>query len=99
MMRDLNWKPLHLRRRESRLVLFYKIVNNLVAIPPENHLIENKRNLRNTHNKQFLHKRVHVDPYKYSFFPKTIIEWNSLEEQEVNCLSLGQFKAVLQRNI
>ena len=99
MMRDLNWKPLHLRRRESRLVLFYKIVNNLVAIPPENHLVENKRNLRNTHNKQFLHKRVHVDPYKYSFFPKTIIEWNSLEEQEVNCLSLGQFKAVLQRNI
>ena len=38
MMNDLNWKPLQTRRRENRLVLLYKIVNNLVAIPPDKHL-------------------------------------------------------------
>ena len=99
IMQDLNWKPLHLRRRESRLVLFYKIVNNLVAIPPENHLIKNQRNLRNTHNQQYEHKRVQIDPFKFSYFPRTIIDWNSLSKQEVACQSLGKFKAVMQRSI
>ena len=98
MMNDMNWKPLHQRRRETRLILFYKIVNNLVAIPPENHITENKRNLRNTHNKQYLHKKVNIEPYKNSFFPRTILDWNSLSKTEVDCQSLGQFKAVLQRN-
>ena len=99
MMDDLRWKPLQHRRRESRLILFYKIVNNLVAIPPEQNLVKNQRILRNTHNKQYLHKRVNIDQYKYSYFPRTIIEWNSLSKQEVDCQSLGQFKAVLQRSI
>ena len=99
MMNELGWKPLQHRRREMRLILFYKIVNNLVAIPPEHNLVKNQRTLRNTHNKQYLHKRVNIDPYKYSYFPRTIIEWNSLSKQEVDCQSLGQFKAVLQRSI
>ena len=99
MMNELRWKPLQHRRRESRLILFYKIVNNLVAIPPEHNLVKNQRTLRNTHNKQYLHKRVNIDQYKYSYFPRTIIEWNSLSKQEVDCQSLGQFKAVLQRSI
>ena len=99
MMKDLNWKPLQHRRRESRLILFYKIVNHLVAIPPEHHIVKNQRISRNSHSQQYLHKRVNIDPYKYSYFPRTIIEWNSLlSEQEVNCPSLGQFRAVIQRS-
>ena len=33
MMKGLGWKPLVERRREQRLVLLYKIVNDLVANP------------------------------------------------------------------
>ena len=38
MTEELNWKPLHQRRREHILVsfsffFFYKIINNLVAVP------------------------------------------------------------------
>ena len=33
MMNELGWKPLNERRKEQRLVLLFKIVNDLVAIP------------------------------------------------------------------
>jgi hypothetical protein len=31
MMNELGWKPLNERRKEQRLVLLFKIVNDLVA--------------------------------------------------------------------
>ena len=38
------WKPLHTIRREIKLTLLYKIIiNNLVAIPPDDHLTFNTR--------------------------------------------------------
>ena len=101
MMNDLNWKPLQTRRRENRLVLLYKIVNNLVAIPPDKHLAfkTSKYNLRQNHSKQIVTKESDVNSYKNSFFPRTIIDWNKLSEKEVNCQSLDSFKAELQRTI
>ena len=38
MMEELGWKPLHEQRREQRLTLLYKIVNDLVAIPTDQHI-------------------------------------------------------------
>jgi hypothetical protein len=38
MMKKLDWKPLSERRREQRLILMYKIVNDLIAIPAETHI-------------------------------------------------------------
>jgi hypothetical protein len=35
MMNELGWKPLNERRKEQRLVLLFKIVNDLVAIPAQ----------------------------------------------------------------
>ena len=101
MMNDLNWKPLQTRRRENRLVLLYKIVNNLVAIPPDKHLAfkTSKYNLRQNHSKQIVTKESDVNSYKNSFFPRTIIDWNKLSDKEVNCQSLDSFKAELQRTI
>ena len=33
MMKKLDWKPLSEHRREQRLILMYKIVNDVIAIP------------------------------------------------------------------
>jgi len=33
MLSDLNWQPLHHRRLRTRLITFYKITNNKIAIP------------------------------------------------------------------
>ena len=76
----------------------YEIINNLIAIPPENHIAFNSRPNRNKHNQQIKVKSVNVDAYKYSFFPKTIVDWNTLKQEEVDCRSVEQFKAVLQKS-
>ena len=99
MMQELGWKPPQERRREPRLIMMYKILNNLVAIPPTDHLTFNPRQPRNKHGQQLLHKTCQIDNYKFSFFPNTIKDWNSLTEAEVGCLNLGQFKTAVQKKI
>ena len=95
LMKALKWQPLHTRRKEKRLILMFKIINNLVAIPPDN-LQFNQRPHRNKHNKQILVKQSNVDSYKFSFTPRTIIDWNNLAQREVDCQTVNSFKAVLQ---
>ena len=101
MMSDLNWRPLQLRRRDSRLILLYKIINNLVAIPPDKHLVPKNQNyhLRAKNQKQFHTKSANVDNFKFSFFVRTIKEWNDLSEEIVSCQSVNTFKAALQQRI
>ena len=96
MMEELNWKPLHQRRREHRLVLLYKIINNLVAIPKDDYLDFNTRDSRQGHSKQILVKSSDrgCNVHKYSFFPRTILDWNELSQEEVDCPTLDKFKAV-----
>ena len=99
MMHDLKWKPLESRRRENRLVLLYKIINNLVAIPPDKHLERKNPNycLRTANQKQYHVKSANVDNFKFSFFPRTINEWNNLSEKEVNCPSVNTFRTAMQQ--
>ena len=101
MMNDLNWRPLQLRRRDSRLVLLYKIINNLVAIPPDKHLSfkNQKYNLRAKNQIQIHIKSANVDNYKFSFFPRSIKEWNNLSDKEVSCPSVNTFRAAIQQKI
>ena len=99
---ELNWKPLASRRREKRLVLLYKIVNNLVAIPPDEHFAYKAHSNRSktTNSKLIEVKHCDIDTYRYSFFPRTSLEWNRLSDREVvDCQSVNQFKAVLQQSI
>ena len=42
MIQELGWKPLQQWRREQRDILIYKILNNLVAIHPIDHLYFNQ---------------------------------------------------------
>jgi hypothetical protein len=52
MMESLKWTPLAERRREQRLILLFKIVNNLVAIPTDDVITFNNRPSRNSNNRQ-----------------------------------------------
>jgi hypothetical protein len=42
MMENLTWTPLAERRREQRLILLFKIVNDLVAIPTDDITFNNR---------------------------------------------------------
>ena len=48
MMKKLDRKPLSERRWEHLLILMYKIVNDLIAIPAETHITLNRGNTRSS---------------------------------------------------
>jgi hypothetical protein len=91
MLASLEWQPLHTRRTVTRLTLFYRIVHETIAIP--NHmLIPGYRRTRITHPYKYLHMQCRVNQLKYSFLPRTIIEWNDLPPPIVLLPSSDSFK-------
>jgi len=65
------------RRKHSRLTVFYKAFNNLSAISLD-HLSVSSRHTRDSNENKFMSLPVRTDAFKYSFFPWTITDWNSL---------------------
>jgi len=58
-------------------MVFYKAFNNLSAISPD-HLSVSSRHTRAFNDNKFMSLPVRTDVFKYSFFPRTITDWNSL---------------------
>ena len=76
MLASLEWQPLHTRRTVTRLTLFYKMVHETIAIP--NHMLTpGYRRTRTTHPHKYLQMQCRINQLKYSFLPRTIIEWNN----------------------
>ena len=97
LLKDLKWNSLSLRRTISRLSIMYKIINKQIAIdiPPE--MTKPTRTLRRSHKHSFIQLQTRTDSYKYSFFPRTIIDWNSLPESVISQSNTEKFKeAALQ---
>jgi hypothetical protein len=95
MLQDLKWQPLADRRRDQQLILLYKIINGLVAIPADQHIQPNPRPSRNRHTKTLLIHTCNTDIYKHSFIPHSTIDWNSLPEATVTSKTVDRFKAAL----
>ena len=97
MIDTLNWRTLEQRRADSRLSLFYKIVNNLVEIPSSKYLSPCTRPTRHHHNNTFQIPCSNSDYHLNSFFPRTIRTWNSLPNKVVESTSLETFKRNLHK--
>jgi hypothetical protein len=98
MIQTLEWKSLQERRWEARLVLFYKAVNGLAAIPVNTYLTPapNIYRMRHAHQHSYLIPYARTDIYKFSFFPNTVRAWNLLPAHLVTCPSTLSFRAGLQ---
>ncbi len=97
MLQDLGWTNLADRRRDLRLALFYKVVNELVAVPTDGILISADNRTRSSHHLKFKHLASNTSQYQHSFFPRTIPQWNSLPVASVEAESLASFKTCLSK--
>ena len=90
ILNQLVWPSLAIRRQVSRLVMFYKIVHQYVALELPNEIV-----LFNTitrgHNMKYHTPFCRVDVYKNSFYPVTIRLWNTLPKDIIYSNSLRQF--------
>ena len=98
MLEQLTWIPLSKRRENSRLILFYKIINNL-AVVPHSCLEKADVHTRKKHSQKFHHIGYNIDPYGQSFFPNSancISAWNGLAKDITEADTLRYIKSKLQ---
>ena len=94
----LNWSPLSSRRKISRLVIFYKGLHGICPILLD-HPRRPTRHTRSIDGLIFIHLPAHVDCYKCSFFPRTVIDWNTLPSA-IQCLSfVSSFRNSMHRMV
>lgn len=94
--RRLGWPLLAERRKYLRLSLFYNIFNSRTGIKKETYLKQPTYvSPRTDHCLKIRELNSRINTFKYSFFPKTIHDWNALPE-EIVCSSPSCFGKRLQ---
>ena len=95
MLERLDFKTLAERRNESKLILLYKIVNELVEVNTDDILLS-RPSIHNTrgHQLRFLPPPTRINSYHSSFFPSAIRQWNNLPESVINSSSVEHFKSL-----
>ena len=78
LIQNLGWTNLKTRRKNSRLLCMFKILNELVEIPINDRLIPADRRTRGGHNQAYKHIRANTTLGHNSFWHRTIPDWNSL---------------------
>ena len=99
MIRDLGWTSLAHRRKEIRLTLFYKIIHNITTVPTDDILVKADARTRSNHPYKYKHIRTSTNNYKFSFFPRTVPEWNSLDSNTINSDNIDTYKARLKTTL
>lgn len=77
ILKSLELPTLQSRRKHSRLTLFYKGLNGKATIPVHK-LPQKGRKSRHGHEHQFRVVSTKTDSYKFSFIPRTIVDWNAI---------------------
>ena len=94
MIEKLNLEPLNIRRTNGRLTIFHKAINGHLALPI-GHLQPVLRRTRHLNSKAYNTIHASKDCYKYSFFPRTIQDWNSLPDVPATIKEPHKFKLAL----
>ena len=87
MLNQPSLPNLQQRRKRSKCIMMFKIINNLIDIPAS-HFVPKQCLLRGGY---YIHLSTKTDSYKFSFFPSVIKLWNSLPPPVVNFLILNDF--------
>jgi hypothetical protein len=101
LYREIGWDSLNCRRKNQKLILFHKMINNLSpsylsSLVPNFVNDYSRYNLRNGNNIRNVNCKTQL--YSNSFLPSVIPEWNALPD-EVRNSNAYTFKSYLYRNL
>ena len=91
----LNWPILQDRRKNNRLMLFFKLVDNLLVALHHYLPLPSFPVTRANHQLNFSHYQTRTETYRNSFFPKTTIDWNHLPYPDLHEIYLETFRLYL----
>ena len=81
MLAKLQWPTLQDRRKNGRLTMISKILNNTVAVCANLNPLPQR--LRRGHDQQLRLIQCRTKYRQNSFFPRTITEWNALPQNDM----------------
>ena len=97
MMSNLGWRSLENRRCDARLLMFHKIVYDLVAIRVPSYFERPEVYTHHTHPLAYIQIHTSVCYYQYSFSPMTVILWNRLPADLILNPDLDSFKVGVRK--
>ena len=97
---EVRWESLENRRTKHKLIMLYKMKNNLTPAYLSNKVPtmvgqNSQYSLRNSDDLQTIHSRTTL--YYNSFLPSSIREWNTLSPEIQNAESVRSFKLLLNK--
>ena len=72
--------------------MFYKIHHGLVAVDKDKYIKQSSRVSRHSHNQAYEIPKTGPDYYNFSFFPRTINDWNRLPQSVIDSKTIDSFK-------
>jgi len=100
LLDEFGWLPLFERRKHSHLTVFLQGIiglNNISAVSLD-HLSVSSRHTRASNKNKLVSSPVRTDVFKYSFFPRTITDRNSLPLAVRHLQSTQSFNGALQNS-
>ena len=86
-----NLRTLEQRRVDAKVIMMFKIIHGLVAIPVPPYFKQPMRSTRHSHPLALRQIHTTANYYKFAFFPSTVVYWNQLPAQIVLLPTLDQF--------
>ena len=91
MLKSLKWPSLEQRRKATRLTNLYKVKKEKVKIQCKE-LEPAPTRARRAHDQQLRRLQSKKEIRQHSFFPRTIKEWNELNQAAVSAPSADAFR-------
>ena len=96
MQNQLKLRTLEQRRADARVIMLFKIIHGLVAIPLPSYFEQPSRMTRHSHPLALRQIHTSANYYKYSFFPAAVVYWNRLPCSVVTLPTLDQFSVAVR---
>ena len=99
LVTDLGWPVLQSRRQIARLSELFKLIHGESPLPASSLLVRQRFTRSSSNSQSFINISTRTNIYKYSFFPRSIAEWNGLPVEIRSSPSLGSFKLKLGNHL
>ena len=90
MLHQLNWDSLEQRRNKATIIMFYKIIYNIVSVNFSEYL-QRTTNRTRGHQLKFLSISTRTNAFYHSFLPRAIRLWNLLPEHIITVTNIRSF--------
>ncbi len=95
MLQQLNWESLCQRRAKMSLTMFYNLSQHAIVALPLPNVVQLPIRPRLRYHHAFQVPYCSIDAYKFSFFLRTVVQWNNLPVSIAMAQSLDQFNGGL----